>query len=282
MIELKSKSSKLILLPDRGLNCASWTVQDKEVFYVDPVSFNHHEVKYKGGNPPMFPIFSTLAMNGDSHLNYQGHGLYLAQHGFARLAQDWQILKQNKNSCTCMLIDSDVSLAIFPFPFELTIEFRLDDHRLTLRQSLRNPGNTPLPFVAGWHPYFKVSDPRHCRIEGLPLGVQYDYRPNRGDSLPRQLYDGHLPLGLEEVNHHFSSAPRELKLVDLDDKRDILIASTSVYRCVTCWSEPGEPFVCLEPVTGRRGALESGENLTLLAPGAEWHGQVVFSVLQRE
>ncbi len=51
--------------------------------------------------------------------------------------------------------------------------------------------------------------------------------------------------------------------------RPVSLESSAPFDCVLIWSEPPRPMVCLEPWTGPRGALVSGERRLLLAAGEE-------------
>jgi len=42
----------------------------------------------------------------------------------------------------------------FPFPFNITLVYTLDEHSLGLEVKVENTGTTSFPFSLGWHPYF--------------------------------------------------------------------------------------------------------------------------------
>lgn len=278
MITLVEADARLELNPYRGAATCSWTIDEKPIFWVDDESLAQPNIKFKGGNPVMFPIFSTLGLEGQSELRYDGQRIHLAQHGLARLSTEWRCNHIDENRAVLFLDSSPATRETFPFDFQLTFMYTLSATGLKLEQKVFNPGSTALPFVVGFHPYFAVSDPANCdfrgHLPGRPCFRVSNHGPdNLDDHLPHR-----LPLGEAEVNHHFI---REMKTVTLHDRlwgRTIRLRPDDAYGAMTVWSEPGEPFVCIEPVSGRRGAFETREQLVRLAPKATWSGSIDIEV----
>lgn len=278
-VQLQSGPASVELLPSRGCNISNWRAFGRDIFYVDQSSLASPSIKYKGGNPIMFPIFSTLRLDGEGHLLYDGRHICLEQHGIARISPHWTPLSVDKSTARFQLKSCDSTRKIFPFDFELDLSVELQPDALVFEQKVFNPSTRDeLPFSAGFHPYFKVSDPANCEISGIPVGTSYDMRLNSGETALGQHYCGRLPLGIQEINHHFVGPMRTLRLRDRLTGHDVTIRVSNDYRCLTVWSLPGEPFVCVEPNTGRRGALENRENLLHLQPGQSWKGQVRFEL----
>jgi galactose mutarotase-like enzyme len=279
MIHLEYEQAKLSIDPRRGANTTSWSIEGQDILYVDPQSYGQPQVKYTGGNPIMFPIFSTLGLNGESHVWYDGKPVTLSQHGLARLSTKWSHESLTKNSVTLKLCSSQDTLNIFPWDFELTVKYTLHERQLILSQTVRNTGDSVLPFIVGFHPYFSVSRASNCEVTGLVEGTPCQKISNHG---PDDL-NHHLPHRFDfanhEINHHFVSQARHTQLIDRLSGRRIALRPDMNYPCLTAWSEPQKPFVCLEPVTGRRGAFETRENLIRLAPTKEWTGSIEFEVL---
>jgi galactose mutarotase-like enzyme len=280
MIKLQYEHTKLELDPKRGLNLCRWSIEEQEIIYVDPVSYANPGPKFVGGNPVMFPIFSTLGLHGESDLHYDGKQIKLNQHGLARLSEDWAWEQSSPAEVSCRLNSSQQSLSIFPWPFQLEVQYRLGERSVHITQRVKNIGDTDLPFVAGFHPYFSISSPRHCEVTGLVEGTPCYFVSNHGaDDLDSKL-PHRLPLGQAEVNHHFVSHGKQVQLVDHFSGRRIAIRPDAAYQCLTIWSEPERPFICVEPVTARRGAFETRENLIRLQPDHTWEASMSYEVLQ--
>ena len=278
MIVLQNGKAKLAINPYRGAATCFWQMDGRDIFYVDQTSYRKKEMKFVGGNPIMFPIFSTLGLLGQSQLRYDGKFVDLPQHGLARLSSSWRSNLLQENQLQLYLSSSPESLKIFPWDFNLQVTVTLGENSLVLEQKVINTGTETLPFVAGFHPYFQISDPIHCELSGLKEGQPCYFVSNHGPSE----YNGHLPaklaLGSAEVNHHFNNESRAIKLVDRLSGRRIVVAPDENYPCATIWSEPGRPFVCVEPVSARRGAFETREHLLRLAAGETWCGKIAITV----
>ena len=278
MITLKSGSAKLSLLPFRGANTCSWTLDGEDLLWVDRESLQGPSLKFGGGNPVVFPIFSTLGLKGDSGLRYNGKKIALEQHGLARLCSHWRPNLVRDDQVVLYLESNQKTEAIFPWPFQLRFVYTLGERSLTLDQEVVNPGPTPLPFVIGFHPYFKVSDPSNCELIGHFPGRPCIHVNKSGVTN----YNAHLPhrfaFGHQEVDHHFTEHHKTVRLRDRYLGRTFSIETSPEYQAMTVYSVPGKPFVCVEPVTGRRGAFQTRENLIRLAPGQVWRGRVSMTV----
>lgn len=278
MIEVKYKKDVLSIDVARGANVKCWKRNGADLFHVDSKSYSSSNIKYKGGNPIMFPIFSTSKMDGSGSVCYNGRRIFLPQHGLARISPAWKALQQDEHSVDLFLQHQEEFIEMFPFPFELQVRYALTESGLLLIQKVTNPGKEKLPFVVGFHPYFKVSNPIHCEINGIPWGTTYHYQPNQGEHKFNEKYLTPLPLGEKEVNHHFRFPHPHVRLHDRVQRRTFHLIKSTDYKDISIWSEPGEPFVCVEPNTARRGALETREDLLVLNPGEQWQGQIEIRV----
>jgi galactose mutarotase-like enzyme len=107
--------------------------------------------KYWGGrNPNLFPIVGGL-MNGEVSIN--GKTFHMNRHGFARNSQ-FSVSEQSENHIVFQLQESESTLHLFPFRFDLKITHKLTDSGFITRFEVANPGDTPLPFCIGAHTAF--------------------------------------------------------------------------------------------------------------------------------
>lgn len=280
MIELKTNKARLVVEAPRGGNIKSWSIDQKEIFYTDEKSWAGKTIKYKGGNPIMFPIFSTLCRDGGGELYYDGNKIELAQHGLARISPAWKALQETEDSLLLILHANEESLKYFPYQFEFKVHMKLLDNALHLKQEVFNAGDSTMPFCTGFHPYFAVSDPIHCELNGIPWGTPMHIQPNHDEHQYDTHYQNSLAFGKEEINHHFRILKDKVTLTDRLSGRRIQIIRDGNYPCITAWSEVGNPFVCIEPNTARRGAFENRQDLIRIAPGETWTGKVKYVVEQ--
>ncbi len=252
----------LTLVPERGGLVTGWRCGGREILYFDAARFADPSRSVRGGIPVLFPICGNLP--GDELVLPQGR-FPLSQHGFAR-DLPWSIAPLDDGSGVRLrLEDGPLTRSHFPFAFVLELELRLEPAALAITARITHPateGRPPLPFSLGLHPYIAVADPARVRIEGLAdtcfnhltmaPAATAELLPRLGDGVdflcqgqgPVRLVD---PVGGVAVTLH-TMAPMDLVVV---------------------WSDPPRPMVCLEPWTGPRGSLSSGERRLEVAAGEQ-------------
>ena len=125
MIHLSAGKAKYTINTIRGASTCQWSIDGKDIFYIEPKSYAGKQIKFKGGCPVMFPIFSTLKSNGESSLYYNGKLIQLPQHGLARLSTCWRVNQESESSARLYLQTHKESLDDFPFAFELEVLYEL-------------------------------------------------------------------------------------------------------------------------------------------------------------
>jgi glucose-6-phosphate 1-epimerase len=201
------------------------------------------------GSPIVFPQF--------------GHGFgptagALPQHGFARTS-DWTIGShgtdaKGRATATFTLRPTPEITKLWPHDFAAELSVALGAE-LTLGLRVTNTGAAPLAFTVGYHSYFRVTDVRTARIEGLQ-GLHYrdkvaDFAES-SDTAPALVPNG-------ETDRVYLASPARLRL---RDSRRCLRIESSGFANVVVWNPgpgsdekydfaPGEwtQFVCVEPAT---------------------------------
>jgi len=131
------------------------------------------------------------------------------------------------------------------------------EHRLEAGQ-----GPEPMPFSLGLHPYFAVSSLADAALEGLP--------PRCFDHLPMAEADTASQLARLGQGVDFLCQPSgPVRLLDREAGYAITMQPSAPMDLAVVWSEPPRPMVCLEPWTGPRGSLASGDRRLSLAPGEQ-------------
>ena len=222
---------------------------EREIFYFDAERFVDPSKSVRGGIPVLFPICGGLA------------GSPLPQHGFAR-DLPWELTALSDGSGVRMtLTDSPSTIELFPHPFRLALEFRLEPQALAITARVSHPGGegeAPLPFAFGLHPYFKVADLQAVRLHGLPpqaTDQAAGASANTADLLAS------LPSGVDLLAGPTPAVRLEAGglAISLDTEAPLDLA--------VIWTDPPRPMVCIEPWTAPRGALNSGERLLQVQPG---------------
>src|SRR5882762_8496207 len=106
---------------------------------------------WTGRAPLLFPIVGTLA-GGCYRL---GSNIYhLPRHGFAR-GKLFDIVDATSASAAFRLKADESSLLVYPFHFELEVQFALDGPTLSVTTYVRNAGDEDMPASFGYHPGFR-------------------------------------------------------------------------------------------------------------------------------
>lgn len=101
-------------------------------------------------SPILFPFIGKL--EGSSY-HYQGKTYEMEKHGFAR-DMDFCVTAQEKDRIVLTIESNEETVAKYPFPFLLEVEYRLEGNNLTEEWRLHNQGNETMHFSMGGHPAF--------------------------------------------------------------------------------------------------------------------------------
>lgn len=252
--------ARVEVVPERGGILTRWSVDGKELLYLDEERFAQPELSVRGGIPILFPICGNLP-NDTYRVN--GQDYHLKQHGFARNLP-WAIAEQESQTSACLTLElasSDETRQLYPFDFRVRFTYRLQGNTLTLQQEVKNQGLVSMPFSLGLHPYFQVADKQALRFQ-IPAT---EWRSQQDGSL--HPFTGQFDFDLDEIDGLFGNLSAQEATV-IDPVRQVKIAITSVdpYSMLVFWTLKGKDFYCLEPWTAGRNALNTGDRLIHLAP----------------
>jgi len=230
--------------------------------------------------PNLFPIVGALV---DDQLVHLGKSYPMKQHGFLRQSECVPVML-GADACEFQLQHSAATLRQYPFAFDLTVSYRLDEDRLAVGFTLHNPAETVLYASLGAHPGFR-----------WPLGAlereQHIIQFEQPEPANIRRLRGRT---LDPVTHPTPVEGRILQLREALFDQDALIFEHPVSRSITygvpgsaaielsypdfpsfgIWSKPGgAPFICLEPWQGfaspESAALEFADKpgVVAVAPG---------------
>lgn len=249
------------VVPERGGLVTGWHSGGREWLYLDAARFSDPALSVRGGIPVLFPICGNLP--GDLLPLAQGE-FTLPQHGFARdLPWSLEPLADGQG-VALTLVDEATTRAAFPFAFALRLELRLAPGTLAIAACVRHTGPPEagaMPFSLGFHPYFSVSDLGAAQLEGLQERC-FDHHSLAEDATAAQL--SRLGMGVDLLSRPVAST---VTLWDRAAGTRVMLETTPPLDRVVVWSNPPRPMVCLEPWTGPRGALLSGDGRLTLLPG---------------
>jgi galactose mutarotase-like enzyme len=256
--------SRVEVVPERGGIIIRWSVQGQDILYLDDERFADERLSVRGGIPILFPICGNLPNNT---YTYKGQKYTLKQHGFAR-DLPWQVTDQvtsNRAGITLVLNSNEQTKSIYPFDFQLAFTYQLKGNSLEIHQQYTNKSNEPMPFSTGLHPYFAVSDKSKLEYD-IPCS-QYQ------DQMTKEVhrFEGNFDLSRDEIDVVFGQLTEtSASITDTGRALKLSIGYSNLYANLVFWTVKGKDFYCLEPWSAARNALNTGENLNHLAPGASF------------
>jgi aldose 1-epimerase len=294
------------IAPQLGFNCFRFTVQHEgqpvEVLYAHPEFAAGAQRPSGSGIPILFPFPGRIPgmhfkWEGKQYALEAGDPLGNAIHGFV-LRRPWRVIEKSESRVTGEFHawKDDPSLKErWPADFRMTATYELKSKQLIGSYRIENPGDVPLPFGLGTHPYFRV-----------PLGGR-----SAGDCvvwLPvteRWVLKDMLPTGKRKVLPEaelYESGRRfdELKLDDvftglldtagmtealIQDPSGLAMAigwKTDQFRECVVYTPPHREAICIEPLTCAPAAAALAEKgidagWRVLPPGKSFDAQVTIA-----
>lgn len=251
----------LRVVPERGGLVTGWQSGGREWLYLDGARFADPALSVRGGIPVLFPICGNLP--GDILPLPQG-SFTLRQHGFAR-DLPWTLEPLADGQGVALTLNDDATTrASYPFAFVLRLELRLAPGTLAIQACVSHTGPAdapPMPFSLGLHPYVQVSGLEAVELNGLQ--EQCFNHISQGEVATASQLE-RLGEGVDLLSRPVADA---VTLRDRANATTLTLETTSPFDRVVVWTDPPRPMVCLEPWTGPRGALLSGDGLLTLPPG---------------
>ena len=255
-----SSGDRLRVVPERGGLVTEWLCNGRDMLYFDQERYADPAKSIRGGIPVLFPICGNLP---NDCLPLASGDFTLKQHGFAR-DLPWQIaLLADQSGVMLSLEDSADTRKAYPFGFRIQMEIRPLNAALEISISISNSSEAetePMPFSFGLHPYFNVSDLSRSAVEGLPDRC-FNHLEMAESETAAQLR--RLAEGVDFLAH----ATGPVTLVDEQAGTRLQLQHHEPMDLTVVWTEPPRSMVCLEPWTGPRQALISGDRRLQLGAG---------------
>jgi galactose mutarotase-like enzyme len=258
----EAANSQLEVVPERGGIITQWRIQGQEILYLDMERFTNPELSVRGGIPILFPICGNLP---DNTYTYNGQQYILKQHGFAR-DLPWEVIDQvtqQAASLTLVFNSNEQTRAVYPFDFQLAFTYQILGNSLEIRQKFTNHSPEPMPFSTGLHPYFGISDKTGLQFD-IPASQFHDQKTKA-----THFFSGGFDLNSDEIDAAFRDlGDRSATATDTNRKLQLQLNWDDTYSTLVFWTLKGKNFYCLEPWSAPRNALNTGEQLIHLPPGA--------------
>lgn len=245
---ISSLGAELVSITDA--NGAEWMTDGDPAFW-------------SGRSPILFPIVGELA---GGKLRLDGAEYDLARHGFARRREFVCTEHEPAGWVRFRLTDDADTRAAYPFAFELELAYIVEGLTLTMVATVRNTGNTAMPFSIGFHPGFAWPLPgggeksRHRvvfedretgpirRLNEDGLVCFFEDTPVRDRALALQpgLFNADAVIW-DKLNSRSLSYEGEAR-----EGGEPAALHMAFPDCpmLGIWQKPGGDFVCLEPWAG--------------------------------
>ena len=266
----------------RGAEATAWSVGGVELLWPsDPAIWSQI-------SPILYPVVGWTRDGA----RVGGRHYPLRLHGFAS-GEDFSVETAGGAFARLRLRDSAKTRALYPFAFELAVEYRLVNAALEITLEVANPGDAPAPYACGLHPGFRwpfagaeragavvrFEKEETALVPTIALGglisPQKRAIPLEGKALPLndELFDRDALCFLEP-------ASRRLRFEQADGSA--IAMDFSGFGMAALWTRPGAPFLCLEAWTGYSdpegfaGELFEKPSMRTLAPGERARHQAVY------
>lgn len=260
-----------------------WQDGERELLYQHTHFWEHGNSHLPGGWPFIFPICARIAREKIfGNYLYDGEIYNLPIHGFAS-AMAWEVKTTDREDRLILTLESTAeTLRCYPFHFRIELEYVVTDKKFICYQRYSNTGTKPMPYYAGFHPYFLTPPPPTQKAE-----VMLNYH-----ALRRFRYNADLTdlIGTQELlSMPISIADPTIneQLVELDKNKSISLTypdgfkinwlvigekDPEMFRYVQTYTQTAEPFICVEPWMGVPNALNSVSGVRWLNPGESESG----------
>jgi aldose 1-epimerase len=258
-----------------GFNCFRFTAmpggRPVEVLYSHPEFAGGNQRPSGSGIPILFPFpgripGTTFEWEGKKYELEPGDALGNAIHGFVH-KRPWRVIEQSESRVVGQFHAwrDDPSLKDrWPADFRITATYQVQGNALRSEYLLENPGESPLPWGFGTHPYFRLPlggpSADDCIVR-LPVTARWEL----ADMLPtgRRLElpdaDQHQAgkrfgdLKLDDVFTGLTSGKEDFTIPSIEDPNAktwmcIIWRSAQFRECVV-YTPPHREAICIEPLT---------------------------------
>lgn len=218
-----------------------------------------------GQSPILFPIVGRLI---EDKYSYNGTEYTMPKHGFARKTE-WSLLNKDADSMAFILSESEETLKIYPFEFDLIVTYTLDNNELKVSHTVVNKNDYTMYFSLGAHPGFNCSigdvltfeqnetlqTEKIDLVNSLRLPETYPVLENEKDIIITEdiFKEDALILNSVKSEHIF---------LNHADKKHTVKFNLGSAPYLGIWAKPGAPYVCIEPWFGVNDSFEKKNDIS--------------------
>ncbi|MGC6174734.1 aldose 1-epimerase family protein [Lacrimispora sp. 38-1] len=253
---------------------------------------------WSGQAPVLFPICGSLRDNRAA--TNGGKEIRMPRHGIVR-KEEFKLESEKEDSICFSISENEEMLGKYPYPFTLSIEYRLEESSIHVTYGIKNTGTEDMPFFIGGHPAFRC--PLLQTEDYGDYQVIFDEKEEKTAPTP-DLKTGLVDMGhRKEILFDGTVLPLAHSLFYEDGIIFDRLKSKKVTLChrenghgvelemgsfpyLVIWSAANDgPFLALEPWTGlstcsdENDVFEEKRNAAIVKPGEEKRLSYIITIL---
>ena len=197
--------------------------------------------------------FPTIGIFPDGIYSYKGKDYKIKIHGFAS-SSVFEAKQVSDTEISFKMSSNEETLKVYPFRFDLFVNYTLKGKDLTTEYMIKNTGNDVMYYSVGSHTGYKLD-------KGLK-GYRIRF-PKAEESLGVRLLTSHGMFTVPDVLKNgvlqlddtlfqkgcFTLTDLSSDYLILEDNggKEIAKLDFSQFKYVTFWSVPGNNYICIEP-----------------------------------
>jgi aldose 1-epimerase len=239
----------------------------------------------KGNNAAAYPLvpYSNRIPNGELvfegeifHLQRNWPGMNHPMHGDG-WAHAWRVEASDARTAEISYLHERAGESGgWPFSYRARQSYRVDDDRLSVRMSIENLEDRPVPAGLGLHPFFRrdAETELACRCKAV-WTADAEVLPIERIAVPSQ-WDFETPRKIDDValDNCFDGWDGRAVIAWPRRRLRLALEASQPFRHLVIYVPPARDFFCVEPVSHANGLV----GLSPLGPGATLAGEIVFRV----
>lgn len=289
-ISSEDATSHATFIPEKGGIGCSIVMKGKsgsrELLYLHDYFWQKNLKDLSGGFPFCFPVCARLERQEKQGIYlYEGKIYQLPIHGFAPY-MPWEVHDFYKENLILTLRFNRETFLHYPFRFEIKLHYAISPDTLKCRQTYRNLGDHPMPYYAGFHPYFATPNPDEGKekvfLEYSPM-KRFQYNDTFTDLIgEKPLFNLPTSVTNPEINEQLTKVADD-KLITLSYPNGDaikMIAEGSedpdLFPYIQLYTMKDKPFICVEPWMAFPNAMNTVSGVRWLQPGESEYGELTL------
>jgi aldose 1-epimerase len=171
-------------------------------------------------------------------------------------------------------------LELYPFEHDVAIRVVLTDDALTVTTTVHASPETAVPVSFGFHPYLRLPggdrSSWHVQLPAMDRLALDDRMIPTGERRPMADDERAFALADTSWDDGFVVLEQPARFAVSAAGWGLALELLEGYPFAQIYAPPGHDFICFEPMTAPTNALNTGDGLTVIAPGEEY--RAIFRV----